>query len=156
AGFSIAGRAIETVTGMSYERACQDLILEPIGMTSSYFLAEDIVGRRVAVGHRSSQGRVKVTRPWALPRAINPAGGLTSTARDQMKYALFHLGDGTTSTGERLLDRTSLKLMQSPLVEAGGGRAAAVGLAWLLQPTPGLIAHGGETNGQSSSFIIVP
>ncbi|HVA59217.1 MAG TPA: serine hydrolase domain-containing protein [Mycobacteriales bacterium] len=151
AGFTIAGRAIETVTGAPFEQACQELVLDPLGMADSCFSAADAITRRTAVGHRVRDGTPLVTRPWELTRATAPAGGLASSLVDQLRYARFHLG-----TGPRLLSPDSLRLMQSPLVPAGGGRATACGLSWLLQPTPGLLAHGGETNGQMSSFALVP
>ena len=156
AGFSIAGRAVEAVTGRSFEQASADLLLGPLGMEHSVFGASEAITHRVAVGHRTHSGRAEVTRPWELPRAANPAGGMVSSIADQLRYARFHLGDGTAASGERLLQADTMRLMQSPLVEAGGGRAVATGLSWLLQSTPGVLAHGGETNGQSSSFVIVP
>lgn len=156
AGFSVAGRAIEVVTGLVYERAVEALILTPLGHRHSYFGASDAITHRVAVGHLLLDGRPRVSRPWALPRTAAPAGGMTSSVRDQIGYARFSLGDGTSPSGERLLSHDSLMLMQSPQAEAGGGRAAQVGLSWLLQPTPGVIAHGGSVNGQESAFVIVP
>lgn len=156
AGFSLAGRAIEVVTGNNFERAVGDLVLQPLGMTHSFFLAKDCITERVAVGHRTADDGPKVTRPWQLSRSMGPAGGLASTVRDQITYARFHLGDGTTLNGERLLQPETMKLMQSPQIGAGGGRAAAIGLSWLIQSTPGVLAHGGTTNGQESSFVIVP
>lgn len=151
AGFTVIGRAIETVTGTSYETACREWVLDPLGMAHSAFSAAEAITERVAVGHRSIDGTVAVTRPWELPRAIAPAGGLAASIEDQLTYAQLHLGHRPD-----LLDQRTLALMQSPLVAAGGGRARACGLSWLLQATPGLLAHGGETNGQMSSFALLP
>lgn len=151
AGFTIAGRAIESVTGLSFETACRELVLDPLGMSDSCFSAAEAITRRTAVGHRVDCGQAVITRPWELGRALAPAGGLAASIDDQLRYAAFHLGQGPP-----LLTGAALRLMQSPLVAAGGGRASACGLSWLLQPTPGLLAHGGETNGQMSSFALVP
>lgn len=151
AGFSLAGRAIEAVTGLTYERAMRMLVLDPLGMENSVFGAEEAITRRVAVGHRAGPRGPFVTRPWGLPRTALPAGGMASTVRDQLAWARFHLSDGAP-----LLSAETLRAMQSPQVEAGGGRATHIGISWLLQPTPGVIAHGGSWNGQESSFVFVP
>jgi beta-lactamase family protein len=93
---------------------------------------------------------------FALPRAINPAGGLISSARDQLRWARFHLGDGG-----RLLTPRSMRLMQSHpgpggtlFVELDG-----VGVTWMLRPTaegPEVVQHGGDLTGEHSGFIMVP
>jgi CubicO group peptidase (beta-lactamase class C family) len=156
AGFSLAGRVLESVSGLTYERVISQLILEPLGHSHSVFGADAAITHRVAVGHRPGPDAPVVTRPWPLPRTVWPAGGLVSSVRDQIAYARFHLGDGTGPDGTRLVSAETLAYMRTPLATAGGGRASAVGLAWLLQPTPGVIAHGGSANGQESSFVIVP
>jgi CubicO group peptidase (beta-lactamase class C family) len=156
AGFSLAGRVLECVTGLTYEQAVTQLVLQPLGHTHSVFGADAAITYRVAVGHRAGPDGPTVTRPWSLSRTVWPAGGLVSSVRDQIAYARFHLGDGTAPDGTRLVSADTLDYMRTPLAAAGGGRASAVGLAWLLQPTPGVIAHGGSANGQESSFVIVP
>lgn len=156
AGFSVAGRALETATRLVFEQAIAELLLRPLGHEHSVFSPADAITHRVAIGHRVVNGQPRVSRTWALPRTAGPAGGMASSVRDQVGYARFSLGDGTALSGERLLAAETLRLMQSPQVEAGGGRAAHLGISWLLQPTPGVIAHGGSTNGQESAFVIVP
>jgi CubicO group peptidase (beta-lactamase class C family) len=100
-----------------------------------------------------------VARPWRLPRAANAAGGRRGQAADQLRYARFHLGDGTAEGGERLLRRETLELMRRPTFSlAGGALGDEVGISWLLRTVGGvrLVAHGGSTNGQQSAFLMVP
>jgi len=156
AGFALAGRVMEAVTGQSYERSLKDLVLEPLGMDHSFFFAADAITHTVAMGHKVTAAGPTVHRPWQLPRAINPAGGLISSVRDQLRYARFHLGDGRATDGSQVLSASTLLEMRRPRIEAGGGRAAFGGLGWLIQRTPGVLAHGGSTLGQESSFVIVP
>ena len=47
------------------------------------------------------------------PRTLDPTGGLISSVRDQLRYAAFHLGDGTAPNGSRLLKKRSLVEMRS-------------------------------------------
>ena len=145
--FTLAGRLVEVVTGLSYEQAVRELVLAPLGMEHSVFSASDAIVHAVAVGHHGDIPAV----PWELDRSMNPAGGLASGVADQLAYARFHL-----SSGEGVLRAGTLESMRQPQAEAGGGYASAMGLGWLLQSTPGLIAHGGSTNGQESAFALVP
>lgn len=162
AGFYLAGRAIEVIACKPYETVVQELLLDPLGMKQSFFFPADIMIHRFAVGHTVKRGEggedeVTVARPWALPRAANPAGGLTSSVKDQLIYARFHLGDGTAANGTRLLTPESLAEMQRPAVEAGS-LAGAVGLTWWVKDVGDtrLVRHGGTTNGQLSAFIMAP
>ena len=85
AGFYLAGRIIEAVTGQTYEAAVKELVLDPLGMTHSVFLAEEAIIHRVAVGHIVYPDRVEVAQPWALARTANPAGGVISNVTDQLR-----------------------------------------------------------------------
>lgn len=156
AGFSLAGRVLEVVTGSTYEQAVDDLVLRPLGMHDSVFGAEASITHRVALGHETIAGQVSVARPWGMPRTSWPAGGLVSSVRDQLRYARFHLGYDGGAGGEQVVPGAVLEEMRRPHCAAGGGRAKEVGLSWLLQATPGVVAHGGSSNGQESSFVLVP
>jgi CubicO group peptidase (beta-lactamase class C family) len=157
AGFGLAGRIIEAVTGRPYEAVAQELVLDPLGMTNSFFFPADVISRRFAVGHRVDEALGPVVeRPWALARSAHAVGGLCSSARDQLRYARFHLGDGTTADGRRLLSPQTMAAMQSPQCPANLGRR--MGLSWILKDygDTRAVLHGGATNGQLSAFLMVP
>ena len=157
AGFGLAARVIEVVTGRTYEAVTQAMVLDPLGMDNSFFFPADVISRRFAVGHRlDAQDGVVVERPWALARSAHAVGGLCSSARDQLRYARFHLGDGVAASGERLLSAETMAAMQSPDCPANLGRQ--MGLSWILKDMAGerVVMHGGATNGQLSAFLMVP
>ncbi|MGD9958062.1 serine hydrolase domain-containing protein [Nocardioides sp.] len=160
ASLSLAGRVIEKVTATTYEQAISDLLLGPLGMSSTWFFPNDVMTRRFAAGHnRQEDGSITVARPWAIPRSSTPAGGLSATARDQLAWARFHLGDGTAPDGTPVLSRESLQLMQQPTADMRGSALGdAVGISWLLAEVAGVrtVGHGGTTNGQHSEFTMVP
>ena len=104
AGYNLAGRIIEKVTGLTYERAIATLVLEPLGLSHSFFMRDDIMTRRFAVGHNPGEdGTLSVARLWRRWRGDNPGGGLASSASDQIRWARFHLGDGCAQSGVRVL-----------------------------------------------------
>ena len=96
AGFSLAGYVIEVTTGKSYQAALQELVLEPLGLKDSYLDPGDVITHRFSVGHNVTEEGIQVARPWPLPRSLHPAGGITCHVQDLLRYARFHLGDGTT------------------------------------------------------------
>jgi CubicO group peptidase (beta-lactamase class C family) len=158
----LAGRVLEVATGVPYERAVRELLLEPLGLSHSRFFSDEIVGFNVAAAHNLVDGQPVVDPArWRLPRIIHPAGGLISSARDQLQYARFHLGDGTAPDGTRLLRPESLVAMRSNpgpggtlLVELDG-----MGVTWMLRPSAEgvqIVQHGGDVPGQHSGFLIVP
>lgn len=160
AAFSLAGRVIEKVAGTTYERAVQDLLLTPLGLDDTFFFPNDVMTRRFATGHAmGADGSVRVARPWALPRAGNPAGGMSATAADQLAWARFHLSDGLTADGTRLLPAELVRAMRTPTVRTPGDALGdAIGIAWMLRWIGDtlVVSHGGTTIGQHSAFVMVP
>ncbi|MGH2726369.1 MAG: serine hydrolase domain-containing protein, partial [Actinomycetota bacterium] len=130
AGFYVAGRILERITGLTYEQAIHDLVLEPLGMSRSFYLSEDLLPHRVAIGH-VAQGRRQIPQQWWRLRSVAPAGGLVSDVVDQLRWAWFNLGDGRAPDGKRVLKRRTLRDMQRPHAPAGA-LAQWVGLSWLL------------------------
>jgi CubicO group peptidase (beta-lactamase class C family) len=127
AGFYLAGRVIEVVTGKPYETALQELVLDPLGLENTFFFADDVMTRRFAVGHhRSEEGPPTVARPWGIGRAHHAAGGIASSVRELLRYARFHMGDG-----EGVVQRSTLEEMQRTQFESGS-IFELVGITWSI------------------------
>ncbi|WP_283136408.1 serine hydrolase domain-containing protein [Rhizohabitans arisaemae] len=160
AAFTLAGRVIEKVTGKTYEKAVGSLLLGPLGLTRTFFSANEAITRRAAVGHHGNpDGSVSVTRPWRGTRNGNPMGGVTSTVADQLTWALFHLADGCDSAGKRILPRELAALMRQPSAELfGSALGDAVGIGWFLRDVDGVrtVGHGGSMNSQFAQLLMVP
>ncbi|MBN2240929.1 MAG: beta-lactamase family protein [Dehalococcoidales bacterium] len=156
AGFSVLGHIIEKVTGKSYQAAVTELVLDPLGLSGSYFEPGDVMTHRFATGHFPTPEGTMVARPWPLSRSAYPAGGITCHVNDLLRYARFHMGDGSVNDDERLLSPESMTLMQSPQASVWGNHH--VGLSWWIEDMDGVrkIDHGGGTLGQVSSFEMVP
>jgi CubicO group peptidase (beta-lactamase class C family) len=161
AGMSLAGKLIEVATGVPFEAAIRELILASLNQERACFFAADAITMATAVGHTVEEGGARVARPWGIPRGVNPAGGLIASAREQLAWARFHLGDGVTPSGERLLTPATMALMQSPLGPGGtlgADEIDGVGINWLLKPLGDarVVFHDGATNGQRSALLLVP
>lgn len=160
AALSVAGRVIEVVTGQTYEQALRELLFEPIGLDNTWFFRDEIMTRRFVVGHNQQpDGTIKVARPWGMARGNSPAGGISSDARDQIKWARFHLGDGKGADGAQVLSPELLAKMKEPTVDMRGSALGDyVGISWLLRDVEGvrIVGHGGTMIGQHSDFVMVP
>ncbi len=156
AAFSLVGRVVEVVTGKTYEAALKDLVLEPLGLRHSFLFPTDVMINRFAVGHVTIGDKTIVLRPWQVTRACGPAGGIAASMKDQLRYARFHLGDGTAEDGTRILTRESIAMMQTP--GDVGMLDIKMGLAWMTTEIGGLrrVFHGGATFGQMSAFTMTP
>jgi CubicO group peptidase (beta-lactamase class C family) len=160
AGYNLAGRVVEKVTGLTYERAVASLALEPLGLAHSFFARDDVMTRRFSVGHnRDQDGTLQVARLWRRSRGDNPGGGLASSAADQLRWARFHLGDGRAHSGARVLPAELLERMQQPTVALRASNLGdAVGVGWFLREVDGVrtVGHGGSANGQFAELLLVP
>ncbi|VVB94691.1 D-aminopeptidase [uncultured archaeon] len=160
AGFDLIGRIIEKVTGKTYEQAVASLIFEPLELSHSLFSRDDVMTRRFAVGHNPEEnGKLSIARPWRHWRSNNPGGGLASSVADQLRWARFHLGDGHSKNGNRVLPSEVLHQMQEQTVALRGSSLGdAFGICWFLREVDGVrtIGHGGSANGQFAELLIVP
>jgi len=117
-GWCLLGRAIEHVTGATWEDAMRGLLFEPARMTSTGFASAPDLATRV-VGHRvTDQGVVPDEQP--APRAYAPAGTtLLTTVTDLLTFARLQFDDA------------SLSGLRAPLSDVSiAGWLDAWGLGW--------------------------
>ncbi len=160
AGFNLAGRIIEKVTGQTFEHAVASLVFKPLELSHSFYARDDMMTRRFVVGHnRGDDGKLSIGRLWRRPRGDNPGGGIASSVSDQLRWARFHLGDGRAESGERVLPAEVLHRMKEPTARlVGSSLGDAIGIGWFLRDIDGVrtIGHGGSANGQFTDLLIVP
>jgi CubicO group peptidase (beta-lactamase class C family) len=156
AGFSVAGRVIEKVTGNSINRSIRDLVFQPLGLEHAGTTAGEFIVNRFAAGHSTRDGKPTLNRPFT-PSGSVTAGGVGLCMTDLMAYARFHLGDGTAPNGERVLTRESLELMRTPQARKQA-TDDDIGISWHLR-TMGTLrtaSHGGTLGGHILLLEIVP
>jgi len=156
AGFSIAGRVIETVTGVPINRAIRDLVFQPLGLEHAGTTAGEFIVQRFASGHFTRNGTPTLQRPF-VPSASVTAGGVGLCITDLLTYARFHMGDGTAANGERVLKRETLESMRT--VQAHKQSTDDdIGIAWHLRTVGGVhtASHGGTLSGHILLLEIAP
>jgi CubicO group peptidase (beta-lactamase class C family) len=157
AGFSVAGRVLEVVTGTSINRAVHDLVFTPLGLSHAGTTAGDFIVNRFAAGHRyRGDSPSRLQRPFSPSTSVT-AGGVGLCISDLLAYAKFHMGDGSAANGGRVLTRASLELMRTPQLHKQG-TDDDIGLGWHLRSVGPLrvAAHGGTLAGHILLLEIVP
>ncbi len=154
AGFTLAGRVIEVVTGQPIHEAIRTLVFQPLGLTRAFTRLEDVASYRFSVAHRQQAGKPAVIRPLSRSSSVT-AGGVSMSLRDLLAYGAFHLGDGTAG-GQRVLSRASLEAMRTPRLKKNA-TDEDMGLGWHLRTIGGVTtaAHGG-TLGHCLLLELVP
>ena len=156
AGFSIAGRVIEVVTGKSINQAIRELVFQPLGLEHAGTSAGDFIVQRFAAGHFFVNGHVDLQRPF-VPSTSVTAGGVGLCMTDLMAYAKFHMGDGTSARGERVLTHESLEQMRTAQAHKQG-TDDDIGLAWHIRQVGPIhtYGHGGTLAAHILLLEIVP
>lgn len=158
-GFSLLGRMIERLTGGTWDAALRELLVAPLGLRHTVTLPEEALLHRAAVGHHGIEEPTP-TRVWGLPRALGPAGLISSTVADVLAFARLHLTGGLGPDGSRVLGADSAAAMAAAQVELPGKHllADSWGLGWSRIEWDGrrLIGHDGNTIGQSAYLRLLP
>ncbi|MFL1375797.1 serine hydrolase domain-containing protein [Nocardiopsis protaetiae] len=160
-GFVLAGRVIEELTGMTWDRALRERLCDPLDLEHTVTLPEEALRFRTAVGHDSEGGGPPRPVPvWSLPRSTGPAGLITATAGDVLAFARLHLAGGTAPDGTRLLSEHSARAMARSQVELPDKDSLgdSWGLGWIRFGWDGrrLVGHNGNTLGQSAFLRVLP
>jgi CubicO group peptidase (beta-lactamase class C family) len=158
AAFVLLGRMIEVVSGKTLDVFVRETILEPLELHDTVFWAHEAITKRTAIGHKQSEaGQTEVIPVWRMPRCDHADGGLISSARDQMRYARFQMGQ----LGDVPIDTASRLEMQTPHISEVGN--VSIGLCWFIQDrvsndgrTLREIRHGGNVTGFQSHFWFMP
>ncbi|MFC6016485.1 serine hydrolase [Plantactinospora solaniradicis] len=160
-GFSLAGRVIEKLTGGTWDAAMRERVFTPLGLRRTGTLPEEALLHRAAVGHVGEGGAEPTRAPvWGLPRALGPAGLITSTVADVLGFARAHLTGGLAPDGSRWLSEASATAMAAKHADLPDRYTLgdSWGLGWIRMTWDGsgLIGHDGNTIGQAAFLRLLP
>jgi len=116
----IIGRLIEVLTGQPFDVAMRERVLEPLGMTDTYFYLPDSKASRLV----ELYGKGKINEPLTLSDNVtyrnfavsgaktffSGGAGLVSTAEDYAKFCQMLLNDGTFAN-KRIISRKTIDMM---------------------------------------------
>ena len=137
-------------------------LIEPMQLTHTATLPEDVLRYRAAIGHIEPPGHERTTAPmWGLPRTAGPPGGVCSTATEVVRFAQLHLEGGTLGDAQ-IVSADGVQAMQVPqiAVPSGGDGLSSRdwGLGWSIFEWGGrtVLGHDGGTIGQAAFLRVVP
>jgi dipeptidyl aminopeptidase/acylaminoacyl peptidase/CubicO group peptidase (beta-lactamase class C family) len=161
AGFVVAGRVIEKLTGDTWDAALRKRIFDPLGLQRTGTLPEEALLHRAAVGHVGDDPNDLTVAPvWALPRSLGAAGLINSTVADVLRFARLHLSGGLAPDGGRVLSEASVAAMAAKHADLPDKYSLgdSWGLGWIRFGWDGhrLIGHDGNTIGQSAFLRLLP
>jgi CubicO group peptidase (beta-lactamase class C family) len=143
AGWCLLGRAIETVTGSTWEDGMRSLLLEPAGMRQTSFGSSE---QRVSGHELTADGPVPV-EPFAT-RALGPAGSsMVSTIGDLLRFAALHLDDPSLAPMRRVEAEPRI---------AGWLDGWCLGWAWFDWGGDGVWGWDSVLNGERAVLRLVP
>lgn len=156
-GPSLAGRAVELVSGTRFEQYQRDRILGPLGMTNSAWQRKDLPrGRLIASYLRVADGRGGFTRQRCpvFDLGTLSAGNLFTTADDLARFLAMLAAQGTGPQG-RVLEAGSLERMFTPQLT---GATNGFGLGFAVGAVHGFkaVRHTGAVYGHSTTLVFLP
>ncbi|HEY6496690.1 MAG TPA: serine hydrolase [Trebonia sp.] len=160
AGFVLAGRVIEKLTGLTWDAALRKRIYAPLGLGHTVTLPEEALLFRAAAGHVDAANGPVLAPVWGLPRSLGPAGLICSTPADVLAFARMHLSDGLAQDGTRVLSAQSTRAMTELEAELPDKYSLgdSWGIGWIRfgWDSRRLVGHDGNTIGQSAFLRILP
>lgn len=158
-GYTLAGHAMERVTGGSWHELLTARVLEPLGLARTLTsIADAAADPDHATPHVLRHDEPHVTA-WRQDRAIAPAGALISCADDSVRWLLAQLGQSGTLPEKaiRAAQRAAIPLPAdaSRFLEID---FAGYGLGWIsgsYRDHP-LVWHNGGVDGFTTQTLLLP
>jgi len=156
AGINIAGRVVEVVSDLPFERFLDERLCQPLGMKDTTFFPADSYAERIAKAYKpGKEGKgleeTKITfLSYPLTdrhqRFCMPGGGLFSTAKDVSRFYQMLLNNGELE-GKRILSAAAVKELTSRQTPASLKDSYGLGLS--VSPTT--FGHGGAYSTQTTA-----
>lgn len=166
--FLAAGEVAAAASHSSWESLVESRILAPLGMRSTSLSTLDVHAYPDSASpHSKRRGDVQLTA-WRNLDSIAAAGSVNSNVEDLAGWLMFHMNDGVTVDGKRLVSARNLHethLPQMAMRQEDWGRNTTdetnqmtYGLAWFMQDYRGhhVVSHGGAIDGFRASITFLP
>jgi CubicO group peptidase (beta-lactamase class C family) len=154
AGFLIAAKIAEMLTGLPFDGFMDQRINKPLGLLdTTYWPSQEQVARMAQVHKPGPDGKGLVTTPihiyryplWDRTRTPMPSGGLFSTGRDVERFARMLMCGGLFE-GRRVMSEASVKEMTSRQTPEALPEVDGLG----CQPGENSFGHGGMASNNTT------
>ncbi|BBZ31823.1 serine hydrolase [Mycolicibacterium confluentis] len=163
-GLTAAGEAVAAAAGQPWEQLAEDVLYQPLGMSSTSSRFADFEARKdKALGHiRIDDGYEPLYKRDADPEA--PAGGVSSSVTDLTKWLALILADGRHGD-DQLIPAEALLPAETPQIVSGppsepAMRTGFYGYGFNVGTTSAArtqLSHSGAFElGAGTNFLIIP
>ena len=144
-GTMLAGYIVERISGMSYEDYVKSRILDPLGMTRSTFLQPPPpqLAEHMATGYSYRAGEF-IPEKFEIVNGA-PAGALSTTAEDMLRFYRAYLNDGRLGDARILQGDTVRRMRQPTFRHDSRARGTAYGFFEAGYGELRGYGHGGDT-----------
>ncbi len=138
-GYAMLGYIIAQISGMPYQDYIKKNILEPLGMSHTYWEYANVPKEHLAQGYRWEDEEWKI-EPMLHDGAYGAMGGLITSIEDFSTYVSFHLSAWPARSDKDLgpVKRSTLREMQTPQYNFLNTR----GSDWNDEPCASMIGYG--------------
>jgi CubicO group peptidase (beta-lactamase class C family) len=156
-GLELLGLIVQEVSGISFERYMKENIFEPLAMSDTSFIANEIDPELRTTGHIEMPIR-RVADAYPYNRRHAPSSTLNTNVVDISRFAIALLNGG--SLGDtKILAAETLATMWAPEWTDPEDPTRQAGLGWNVGRRWGglnIASHGGHDDGFRSFFALVP
>ncbi|WP_404479088.1 serine hydrolase domain-containing protein [Novosphingobium sp. BL-52-GroH] len=145
--------------GTAYDRAMQDKVFRPLGMTDTTFSTDIALSGDHASPHGENLRGSTVPADLAFEYLIapyRPAGGAWSSAHDMALYVRNELLTGASPEGPSLFSRTNMLERRKPGVPIGKNSRYGLGLVEDTSWGVPVYHHGGGMPGYQTDLLFIP
>jgi len=147
-GYTIAQLLVEEVTGRSFSDYMRTEVLQPLGMTSSSYVWDDMVSAHAATPYGP-------LGPIPGPRfTAQAAAGLETSLDDFVRFALASMSSERPGLATNVLSARVVASMQVP-VPPSTDYGLGYGVVEVLDGAHA-VGHGGANDGWMARFLVVP
>ena len=156
-GVTVVGHVVAEVSGEPFPEYQRDHLLEPIGMTSSAFVADETIGQRLATSYMhvaDGRGGFRRIESPRFELGTLPAGNLYTSAEDLARFLGFLFARGAVD-GKRIVRPETLDTMFTPqLVDDESGYGLGFHVTRFRDRKR--VSHMGAVYGFTSSVGAIP
>lgn len=163
--YTVAGIAMEEITGKSWEQNIQERIFNPLGMTSSGFTGVGPKPENHSLSYFEAEdgGKLKAREFLAQSESLAPAGNIYSNMIDMSKWLLLQVNGGKYQ-GKQIISASAIEETKIPnAISDKRGRYdelsnSIYALGRILQSYKGtkMISHTGSIDGFYSNLTYLP
>jgi CubicO group peptidase (beta-lactamase class C family) len=164
AGYAIAGKIIEKVSGLSWSEYLKEKIFMPLKMNRTLALSEDFFNaENIAKPHTYVDGKISLI-PFQNIDNLAPCGSIGSSIEDMSHWVIAQLDSGNYN-GESIIPFSVIQRTRKPESIQGRvrhpfntGHFNLYGLGWGLMDYEGteIVSHTGGVNGFVTSVTLLP